>query len=779
MKTNYIRPTICFGNDFILNIEMEQFVGEETVDFDFTKVKSLEVYLVCSVHNQKIPLDYTITGEDHNILNCKVDYRLTHPNTSYGICVEGDYEDDTHFRWFMQAKEGILVINNSSGQNIPDEEQIVDLKGRVGFAAPTQDLSNYYTKAEIDEDFYTKEDVDDEFVKWQSINEPNSVFEPVIINEGEIVNGPFIAHKIQMGIPIFLQPNDGFPIALSEYSLNTENNFALLLKFESHYIDPVDGTDTINYYIWTGREGVVGTADWETGETALAPANDSIINWNGMVKAYIPEGEEDKVVEYHIPYHTYNELENTIKAGKIINLTFYMGQKDPDTGEYYPRIDRPWGNATSGFRSWRYGIPGTHTFYFYSVNYAKFETQGEQSKDECNLTLWRASYEGNDKFSPIILTLYETDVMKLAADVAETETKVNNMQLTASSGTLLGAGLRSTPPLNQIKLQTSDGSTTEVLSTLPVKTINNESILGSGNINIEAGSGETGPTGPTGPQGETGPTGPQGETGPTGPQGETGPTGPQGETGPTGPMPTDYVSSLNGETGPISLKSINNQSILGSGNIDIEVPSITGLATQSNLDTLAASTILAKQDIENQLDSSIESIENTVSGFNDKFDDINSVISNSDLVSSAAFNDLNSRVEKIEQIEPIILEYGNTNDIPENLEMYGRKGYPIACIDNSTSTLNYYTFYLSDYYWEYTRNYPDFRILFKDNTYITDATYILSRVNGVYSWTTEYPPTPTSYNVKSSTNGLKIEVVSAMPATPDTDTLYVVVPSNS
>ena len=75
--------------------------------------------------------------------------------------------------------------------------------------------------------------------------------------------------------------------------------------------------------------------------------------------------------------------------------------------------------------------------------------------------------------------------------------------------------------------------------------------------------------------------------------------------------------------------------------------------------------------------------------------------------------------------------------------------------------------------------YPSFPLSVFITLYITDATYILSRVNGVYSWTTEYPPTPISYNVKSSTNGLKIEVVSAMPATPDTDTLYVVVPSNS
>jgi hypothetical protein len=71
-------------------------------------------------------------------------------------------------------------------------------------------------------------------------------------------------------------------------------------------------------------------------------------------------------------------------------------------------------------------------------------------------------------------------------------------------------------------------------------------------------TGAAGPTGTTGIQGETGFTGIQGPTGTTGTNGVTGPTGttgPNGIQGPTGAVPT--------------LKTINSQSLTGSGNITI------------------------------------------------------------------------------------------------------------------------------------------------------------------------------------------------------------------
>ena len=109
-----------------------------------------------------------------------------------------------------------------------------------------------------------------------------------------------------------------------------------------------------------------------------------------------------------------------------------------------------------------------------------------------------------------------------------------------------------------------------------------------------------GPQGPQGPQGATGATGPQGPkgdtgaTGATGPKGDKGDTGATGATGPTGPQgpagsdasvteanitaalgyapvsPTQLAGKQDALVSGTNIKTINNQSLLGSGNIDIQ-----------------------------------------------------------------------------------------------------------------------------------------------------------------------------------------------------------------
>ena len=131
--TNYKRPVLNYGNDFNLSIEMQNCNDNgEYVDLDLNQVQDLSVHLICSKHNTDIELDYTIDTEHSNILVCSVDYRLLHPNASYGVFVEG-YLNDQHFRWEMAAREGILIVSNTSGMVIPETVQVVDLKGRVGF----------------------------------------------------------------------------------------------------------------------------------------------------------------------------------------------------------------------------------------------------------------------------------------------------------------------------------------------------------------------------------------------------------------------------------------------------------------------------------------------------------------------------------------------------------------------------------------------------------------------------------------------------------------------
>ena len=131
---NYKRPVLPYGNDFNLSIEMKICNDSgEYIDLDLNQVQDLTVNLMCSKHNTTgIGLDYTIDPEHANILICNVDYRLVHPNASYGVYVEG-YLNDQHIRWEMAAREGILIVNNTSGMVIPETVQVVDLKGRVGF----------------------------------------------------------------------------------------------------------------------------------------------------------------------------------------------------------------------------------------------------------------------------------------------------------------------------------------------------------------------------------------------------------------------------------------------------------------------------------------------------------------------------------------------------------------------------------------------------------------------------------------------------------------------
>lgn len=81
-----------------------------------------------------------------------------------------------------------------------------------------------------------------------------------------------------------------------------------------------------------------------------------------------------------------------------------------------------------------------------------------------------------------------------------------------------------------------------------IKTINSQSILGSGDITVV---GPQGPEGPQGPKGDTGATGPEGPQGIQGIQGIQGEQGPQGIQGPQGPAGADGLTtdiSVNGNT---------------------------------------------------------------------------------------------------------------------------------------------------------------------------------------------------------------------------------------
>ena len=158
------RAVIVYGNDTHLHIQMYRFdkAQGKYVDFDMTEVSDLVVYLICSKHSTNINLDYTINDAYHNIIDCFIDYRLLHTNASYGVVVEGNYNDE-HFRYEALPSELMLVIPNTSGLKVTDDVSHIDLSARVGWGISVGDLSQYYTKNETEkyvqgelEDYYDK-----------------------------------------------------------------------------------------------------------------------------------------------------------------------------------------------------------------------------------------------------------------------------------------------------------------------------------------------------------------------------------------------------------------------------------------------------------------------------------------------------------------------------------------------------------------------------------------------------------------------------------------------
>lgn len=129
------------------------------------------------------------------------------------------------------------------------------------------------------------------------------------------------------------------------------------------------------------------------------------------------------------------------------------------------------------------------------------------------------------------------------------------------------------------------------------KTINGNSILGSGDIDIvgtqgpQGERGEQGPQGIQGIQGEQGPQGPQGERGEQGIQGEQGPqgpAGPQGEPG-TGVSSDEVQTMINSSLADYSTTTQMNTAISNAVQNKVSSTSVTTIwrGTQSQYDAIA------------------------------------------------------------------------------------------------------------------------------------------------------------------------------------------------
>ena len=170
------RPTIVAGNDTTLYIQLKEFVdGEYVDDFDLTQVSDLKVELLCARDNYRYEIPYKIDPTYTNLIICDLKHTYYHTNTSYGIIVTGTNPDEKHWTWCMMPREGFLVVSNTSGLHLTDEAQQLSFNGLVGWGISTDaDLTNYYTKIEINElldqkvdeseltdDYYDSETIDE------------------------------------------------------------------------------------------------------------------------------------------------------------------------------------------------------------------------------------------------------------------------------------------------------------------------------------------------------------------------------------------------------------------------------------------------------------------------------------------------------------------------------------------------------------------------------------------------------------------------------------------
>ena len=156
------RPTIVAGNDTTLYIQLKEYRDGEYVDFDLTQVSDLKVELLCARDNYRYEIPYKIDPTYKNLIICDLKHTYYHTNTSYGIIVTGTNPDEKHWTWCMMPREGFLVVSNTSGLHLTDEAQQLSFNGLVGWGIQTEaDLTNYYTKIEVNDLLEAKADTAD------------------------------------------------------------------------------------------------------------------------------------------------------------------------------------------------------------------------------------------------------------------------------------------------------------------------------------------------------------------------------------------------------------------------------------------------------------------------------------------------------------------------------------------------------------------------------------------------------------------------------------------
>ena len=94
---------LVYGNDFDMFVDVKYLqydaTGQIWVDFDLTKSTNIKVNLICEVHKIIIPLEWHIKDDEHNIILCHVIGKQLHIGAVYGIEITGLDEEQQAWRF--------------------------------------------------------------------------------------------------------------------------------------------------------------------------------------------------------------------------------------------------------------------------------------------------------------------------------------------------------------------------------------------------------------------------------------------------------------------------------------------------------------------------------------------------------------------------------------------------------------------------------------------------------------------------------------------------------
>ena len=535
--SDYSRPRITWGNDFTIRIALQQFLNGEYVDFNLSTVKSLEVYLICSTHNQKIPLEWELEPGFDYVISCFVDYRVTHPNTSYGIGVEGIDENDNHFRWYMAGKEGILVVTNTSGQNIPQDVEIVDLSGRVGWGIQTNgDLTNYYTKDETEQ--YVQGELEDYYDKGETDGLLNNK-----VDTSTLVNDYYNKNTVDNLLDTKADTSD-----LNNYYDKTQTDTLLNQKANvsdlNNYYDKTqtdtllnqkaDTSDLNNYYDKGETDGLLNNkVDTSTLVNDYYNKNtvDNLLDAKADtsdLNNYYDKTETNSLLNQKANVSDLNNKQDTLVSGENIktvnnqsilgsgNIDIQVSQVQSDwtetdtsdpsyiqnkpnlatvatSGDYDDLTNKPTIPAAQVQSNWTETDTSDPSYIQNKPNFATVATSGSYNDltNTPNLATVATSGDYDDLTNKPTIPAAQVQSDYNQSDNTQVDYIKNkpNLATVATSGDY--DDLTNKPNLSQYATQTDlAGKQDTLVSGTNIKTINNQSLLGSGNIDIQGGGGE-------------------------------------------------------------------------------------------------------------------------------------------------------------------------------------------------------------------------------------------------------------------------------------------------